>query len=66
MKQLIVGLVLGMMLMGTAAFAIHRSGHTTIFPEGSQLDRWQRDDDADKARDYDRQRWQRGFGAQPC
>ena len=64
MKQLIIGLVFGMVVSGTAAWAIHDIGHTTIFPEGSMLDRWQREDDAQKARESDRPRMTRPM--QPC
>mgnify|MGYP001589406567 CR=1 FL=1 len=48
MKQLVIGLILGMILSTSAAWAIHRIGHTTIFEEGSFLDRIDRQDAADQ------------------
>ena len=64
MKQLLIGILLGSMLTTGTAWAIHELGHTTIFPDGSPLDQWQREADHNKAQQYEQQRLQRFLN--PC
>lgn len=64
MKPLLIGLILGSLLTTGTAWAIHKIGHTTIFPEGSPLDRFEREADHEQAQKYDQQRNQRFLN--PC
>ena len=64
MTRFLMGLIVGSLLSTGAAWAIHDIGHTTIFPEGGMLDRWQRDDDFQKARRFEQA--QRRTFLNPC
>ena len=64
MRRFLIGLMVGSLLSTGAAFAFHDLGHQNPFPEGSFLDREQRDDDFQKARRFEQE--QRRKLLNPC